>query len=316
MRLSRLPHEVPEPRALLDRDVELPAEVADVRDPRGEHAQRAELEHAAGREREALVREVVARSARARMSRARGPQSPSVVQPLVRSVSWARPVRREVVGEPLAVRHPVRAARDDAEVLVAEPHDRQVGLEAAARREPAACRRPSRPARRSAASTPAGARRRAPGPATSKIAERGEVEHCRPLPHREVLGVDDRRPPAACPTRPRAGRRRSPNSSSSAAFDSYHCGRSQPAASKKTAPSSRSRSWNGDSRTSRFDPHCSSGWTIPYVLLNRLRHARAATCARVFWCSWKRAMSEACRSISDSPCVIHSASARRRRGPP
>ena len=30
-------------------------------------------------------------------------------------------------------------------------------------------------------------------------------------------------------------------------------------------------------------------------------------CARVFWCVWKRAMSELCRSISDSPCTIHSA---------
>jgi hypothetical protein len=46
---------------------------------------------------------------------------------------------------------------------------------------------------------------------------------------------------------------RSPYSSSSGAFDSYHCGRSHPAASKKTAPSSRSRAWNGARRTSRFD---------------------------------------------------------------
>ena len=30
---------------------------------------------------------------------------------------------------------PVRAAGDDAEALVAEPHDREVGAEAAARRE-------------------------------------------------------------------------------------------------------------------------------------------------------------------------------------
>jgi hypothetical protein len=41
-----------------------------------------------------------------------------------------------VVGEPLVVGHPVRAAGDDAEVLVAEAHDREVGLEAPARREP------------------------------------------------------------------------------------------------------------------------------------------------------------------------------------
>ena len=34
---------------------------------------------------------------------------------------------------------------------------------------------------------------------------------------------------------------------------------------------------------------------------------RARTWARVFWCSQKRAMSDECRSISDSPCAIHSA---------
>ena len=56
---------------------------------------------------------------------------------------------------------------------------------------------------------------------------------------------------------------RSPYSSTSGAFDSYHCGRSQPAASKNTAPSSRSRAWNGGRRTSRFDAHCSPGWTMP-----------------------------------------------------
>ena len=52
---------------------------------------------------------------------------------------------------------------------------------------------------------------------------------------------------------------RSPNSSSSGAFDSYHCGRSQPAASKNTAPSSRSRTWNGARRMLRLEAHCSLG---------------------------------------------------------
>ena len=99
---------------------------------------------------------------------------------------------------------------------------------------------------------------------------------------------------------------RSAYSSSSGAFDSYHCGRSQPAASKNTAPSSFSRSWNGGSRRSRLDAHCSPGWTMPYVLL-KPSEVRARTCSRVFWCSQKRAMSEECRSISDSPCTIHSA---------
>ncbi len=100
---------------------------------------------------------------------------------------------------------------------------------------------------------------------------------------------------------------RSPYSSSSGAFDSYHCGRSQPAASKKTAPSSCSRAWKGERRTSRLEAHCSSGWTIPYVLL-KPSPVRARTCADVFWCSQKRAASDEWRSMCDSPCTIHSAS--------
>ena len=60
-----------------------------------------------------------------------------------------------------------------------------------------------------------------------------------------------------------AGRPLTPYSSTSLAFDSYQCGRSQPAASKNTAPSSFSRAWKGGSRTSRSEAHCSAGWTIP-----------------------------------------------------
>src|SRR3954454_1342418 len=46
VRLPRLPHQVPELRALLDRHVELPAELTDVRDPRREYTQRVELDRA------------------------------------------------------------------------------------------------------------------------------------------------------------------------------------------------------------------------------------------------------------------------------
>ena len=88
VRLARLPERVPQPRALLDRHVQLPAEVADVGDPEREHLQRADLDRAAAREREALVRDVVAVRL-ARMSRARGPHRPSVVQADVRSVTGA-----------------------------------------------------------------------------------------------------------------------------------------------------------------------------------------------------------------------------------
>ncbi len=56
---------------------------------------------------------------------------------------------------------------------------------------------------------------------------------------------------------------RSPYSASSGSLAPYQYGRSQPAASKKTAPSSRWRALNGDSRTFRLDSHCSIGWTMP-----------------------------------------------------
>ncbi len=60
-----------------------------------------------------------------------------------------------------------------------------------------------------------------------------------------------------------AGRLCTPYSSTSFAFDSYQCGRSQPAASKNTAPSSFSRAWKGGNRTSRSEAHCSEGCTMP-----------------------------------------------------
>src|SRR5204862_4593699 len=43
VRLTRLPEDVPQPRALLDRHVEPPAEIADGRDPRREHEVRGGL---------------------------------------------------------------------------------------------------------------------------------------------------------------------------------------------------------------------------------------------------------------------------------
>ncbi len=59
------------------------------------------------------------------------------------------------------------------------------------------------------------------------------------------------------------GMTRSPYSSSSFSLAPYQNGRSQPAASKKTAPRPRWRALIGLSRTSRFEAHCSIGWTMP-----------------------------------------------------
>ena len=132
VRRAGLGDDVPQPRALLDRDVQLPAEIADVGDPRREHLQRPDLDRAAAREREALVRDVVAGDAREDVARARAPQPERA--PRARLVAdLRRAVLGEVVLEPLQVGHPVRAAGDDAEHVVGQAHDRQVGLEAAAR---------------------------------------------------------------------------------------------------------------------------------------------------------------------------------------
>ena len=132
VRLPRLPHRVPQLRALAHRHVQLPAEVADVRDPRREHVEAVDRDVLPGAEREALVRDVVARDRREDVARARAPEPDRA--PRRREVLDPR-VADEVVGEPFLVRHAVRAARDDAEPVVVHLHDRQVGLEAAARRQ-------------------------------------------------------------------------------------------------------------------------------------------------------------------------------------
>src|SRR5439155_14006098 len=79
---------------------------------------------------EAFMRDVRARDRREDVARTRSPEPERA--PRGRDVvQCSGAVRREVVLEPLAVAWPVEAARDDAEEVVAKPHDRQVGLEAA-----------------------------------------------------------------------------------------------------------------------------------------------------------------------------------------
>ncbi len=45
---------------------------------------------------------------------------------------------------------------------------------------------------------------------------------------------------------------------------------------------------------------------MPYVF-GKASNVRALMCARVFWWSWKRLMSDEWRSMCDSPFTIHSA---------
>jgi hypothetical protein len=88
----------------------------------------------------------------------------------------------------------------------------------------------------------------------SNIAARSRIARCSAL----MIGDHQRASHSAS-----RGLTRPSKSASSFSLEAYQCGRSQPAASKKTAPSSCSRAWNGESRMPRELLHCSPGWTMP-----------------------------------------------------
>ena len=116
----------------------------------------------------------------------------------VASYSCAEPSAGQVVDEPLAIAHPVRAAGHDPEVVPPEPHDREVRLDAARLVEQR--RVDDAPVRdvHLGHGHPLDVVERAwPGDVEDR--ERREVHHPDPVAHREVLGVDDRRPPARLP---------------------------------------------------------------------------------------------------------------------
>src|SRR5438445_11062748 len=75
VRLPGFPDGVPQLRPLLERHVELPAEVADVRDPRGDDVHAVDTDGLPGGEREALVRDVVARDRGEDVARSRAPEA-------------------------------------------------------------------------------------------------------------------------------------------------------------------------------------------------------------------------------------------------
>src|SRR6202011_2838097 len=58
MRLAGLPDGVPQPRPLLEWDVDFPTKLADVGDPGRQRSDRPDVDEAAGAEREALVRHI------------------------------------------------------------------------------------------------------------------------------------------------------------------------------------------------------------------------------------------------------------------
>src|SRR6185312_4475011 len=101
MARARLPQRVPQPGPLLHRHVQLPAELADVGDARGEHGKAAGLNLAAGAERESGMAVVV--RAEVRSARAAVPSagrwsanhffSAMPVAPPVTTRKWAAPSR-------------------------------------------------------------------------------------------------------------------------------------------------------------------------------------------------------------------------------
>ena len=102
VRPAGLRDHVPQLLALLDRHVQLPAEVAHVGDARGQHPQRVDLDRPAAAEAEALVGDVVAGHRAQDVTRARPPEAerrPGGGQ--VGDLGGA--VLRQAVGEPLAV---------------------------------------------------------------------------------------------------------------------------------------------------------------------------------------------------------------------
>ena len=119
VRRAGLRNDLPQARSLLDRDVELPAEIAHIRDPRDQDLERTDLDHPAARERKPLVRDVLTGGAGQDVSRPRTPE-PERAPGVCLVVDLRRTILGEVIGEPLEIRHPVRTAGDDAEAVLVQ----------------------------------------------------------------------------------------------------------------------------------------------------------------------------------------------------
>ena len=92
---------------------------------------------------------------------------------------------------------------------------------------------------------------------------------------------------------------------------SYHCGRSQPLASRNTAPSSRWRAWNGLVRSGRGSSGRLQRVDDVVDLDEVLAVAGAATYSGASWCGSNRLTSHSCRSkLEQWPSTSHSATAR------
>ena len=197
VRLPRLEQRLPQAGGLGHRDVELPAELADVGDARGEDGGARDLDLATGEEAEAGVADVVGGERGDDVAGAGAPDADG--GDVVGEVGEGRRARlRQVAGEPGAVGHAVRAAGDDPEVVLAQAHHGEVGAEAALGVED---RGVDDLADGDVALGHAGGLHDLErlGALDVEEAERRQVDDRGRLAHAQVLGVDDRAPPARVP---------------------------------------------------------------------------------------------------------------------
>ena len=141
----------------------------------------------------------------------------------------------QVVGEPLEVGHAVQAPGDHAVAVVGQPHHGEVGAEAALGVEHGRVDHAAVGDVGLGDDDALNGLRRS-GSDDVEDRERGQVDDARALAHREVLGVDDRRPPAGVPLVLTRHHGASPYSPSRPSLDAYQNGRSQPTVSKNSAP--------------------------------------------------------------------------------
>ena len=189
MRLTRLPDRVPQPHALLERDVDFPAKLANIRDARGQRANRTNVDEAAGAKRKALVGDVGIGDRRHQVAGSRTPDADR--GPARRQVGELHgAVLGKMVEEPLLVPWPVRAAGHHAKMVRPETHHGEVGLDPCRRIEQRRIdNAPHRHVHLDDTEVLHGVERTGAGDVEDR--EGGEVDHRHSVAHRQVLGIDD-----------------------------------------------------------------------------------------------------------------------------
>ena len=197
------------------------------------------------------------------MSRARGPHSPIVETSSVRSVRVVgrrrAGGRRTTCGRPCPCAPPVTTRKwsSPSRITVRSERKPPCGV------EHRACRSPCRPRRRTGRRRSAARVSSAPGPSMSKIWNARQVDDAGGLAHPQVLGVDDRAPPARVPlvlarhhrvaVLLERGRRWTRTSAAAPSRRSR----------RRPRRASAADSCIGESRWSRSDSYCSAGWMMP-----------------------------------------------------